>query len=93
MYAPLDAQQKKKNLEIYKKQMANMNAKERNLFIEKVTTVLAFDENHKEGEGLRESELLPEIEMELVKTKIRAIGSLINSNKRFQRTMPTGVTQ
>ena len=66
MYAPLDAQQKKKNLEIYKKQMANMNAKETNLFIEKVTTVLAFEENHEEGE-------LPEIEMELVKTKIRAI--------------------
>jgi hypothetical protein len=81
MYAPLDAQQKKKKLEIYKKQMANMNAKETNLFIEKVTTVLAFDENHKEDE-------LPEIDMELVKTKIRAIGS-----KRFQRTMPTGVTQ
>ena len=81
MYAPLDAQQKKKKLEVFKKQMANMNAKENNMFIEKVTTVLAFDENHEEGD-------LPDVEMELVKTKIRAIGS-----KRFQRTMPTGVTQ
>jgi len=61
--------------------MDDMNVKETNLFIEKVTTVLAFDENHTEGE-------LPEVEMELVKTKIRATGS-----KRFQRTMPTGVTQ
>jgi hypothetical protein len=61
--------------------MENMNVKETNLFIEKVATVLAFDENHTEGE-------LPEVEMELVKTKIRATAS-----KRFQRTMPTGVTQ
>ena len=45
MYAPLDAQQKSEKLEAYKKQMTNMNIKEKNILIEQLKIVLAFNED------------------------------------------------
>ena len=88
MYAPLSTKQKKQKFDEYLRRTNDMSLPEKRILMEELRTV---EMTLEQVEELKDGGLTPEhFEIELIKTKVRAVGE---NNKSFQRTLPVGVQQ
>lgn len=90
MYAPLNDKQVLKKEKVLAQKMKDMTVKEKNLLKEAHAQVEGRTRKQEEEEEEDEAMVTLSTDLELVKTKVRAIGS---RNKSHQRTLPVGCTQ